>query len=256
MTRSSIDNMDTGTNTLLVQQNAFRYLYLISGRLAEVWGEYAPKGRDVFHHPINGEDALIFPVRTARREGRIRSVAIPFKKEPWAEILYEFFLENEDGNPFDIGHINETSRTYLQNIVKSVFHNHQWSRSEYVRRNTYEATDDQIIKVKQEDGVPYYLIEYPNEERYWKTEPVITATSLSEEKWRDFTCMHLREQRIVEIRSIFSFSDAQIYTYSGLWHETTKRSNVIEWDNIEPISERILEPLKGLASLYFYKFST
>ena len=57
LTRYAIDNMTVDTRVDYIHQNAFRYLYLTAGNISEVWGKYAPKGRDVFNSPINGEDA-------------------------------------------------------------------------------------------------------------------------------------------------------------------------------------------------------
>jgi len=75
----------------LKYMNALRYQYLICGRVSEVCGKYAPIGTDARIVEFEGEEAVLFPVRTAKRSGKIRPVALPLKYEPWARALVGWF---------------------------------------------------------------------------------------------------------------------------------------------------------------------
>jgi len=75
----------------LSHKNALRYEYLICGRVSEVCGPFGPRGTDASIVDINGEEAILFPVKTAKRGGKLRPVALPLKYEPWARALAGWF---------------------------------------------------------------------------------------------------------------------------------------------------------------------
>jgi len=81
-------------------------VYLYAGRISEVVGASSPSdktlargpiGKDVrFDTYVNGpieEPAVIFTVRTAKRNGLRRLVALPLNYEPWAKEVADYFLE-------------------------------------------------------------------------------------------------------------------------------------------------------------------
>lgn len=86
---------------------ALQYTYLIAGRSCETVGRgsngepaYGPRGEDArletFRWKGPGEvwfdeEVVVFTVKTAKRGGRPRSVAVPTKYEPWARPVYEYF---------------------------------------------------------------------------------------------------------------------------------------------------------------------
>jgi len=47
-------------------------------------------------------DAAVFTIRTAKRDGKIRKIALPFEKkfEPWTEQLYNYYLEHGSDKVF------------------------------------------------------------------------------------------------------------------------------------------------------------
>jgi len=89
----SVDDIRNRVDSLgkLKYMNALRYQYLICGRVSEVCGNYAPIGTDAHIVEFEGEEAILFPVRTAKRNGKIRPVALPLKYEPWARALVGWF---------------------------------------------------------------------------------------------------------------------------------------------------------------------
>jgi hypothetical protein len=65
-----------------------------------------PTGQDVkletFEIGDIKSEAAIFTVRTAKRDGKIRKIALPLEKkfEPWTEQLYNYFLEQGNDKCF------------------------------------------------------------------------------------------------------------------------------------------------------------
>jgi len=87
-----------------VIRGALMYQLMICGRSAEVVGKYGPRGSDARIVEFDGEEAVLFPVRTAKRGGRLRPVALPLRYEPYAEELYEFFQESGDDPVFPVSY--------------------------------------------------------------------------------------------------------------------------------------------------------
>jgi hypothetical protein len=75
--------------------------YMFAGRISEVIGKSSPKDNTVARGPrgtdvrmdvyANGEEAVVFTVKTAKRAGKIRNVALPVKYEEWAMKIKEYF---------------------------------------------------------------------------------------------------------------------------------------------------------------------
>ena len=61
------------------------------------------------------EPAVVFTVRTAKRKGMVRSVAIPVQYDPWAELLYKYFREAGDSLVFPF------TRQFLYDKAKREF---------------------------------------------------------------------------------------------------------------------------------------
>jgi len=235
-------------------QMALKYIYITAGRLSEVYGNYSPMGRDTFIHPIMGEDAVIFLVKTARRQGLYRVIAVPLKKEKWASELHSFFRKKLLNNPFDIGETIDTSQRYLQWKAENLFdkYGHEMRRAPYKRIRTIDA-GNQVVDEDVVDGKKRYLIEYPNKERHWHPDKVMKITEIVEEKPKPFRIMHLREQREKELKKKHYFSIEQARTYLGL-KQATRITNLIEYDGIEPIKGKTLEEIVRIAKTYYLKF--
>lgn len=79
-----------------------RTAFLYAGRISEVVGKVSPsdstvargpRGTDASFDQIDGHDAVLFKVRTAKRKGLERVIALPTECESWALPLYEYFKE-------------------------------------------------------------------------------------------------------------------------------------------------------------------
>lgn len=255
-TRKTIENMEIRNPYDIKFQLSLKYLYLIAGRLAEVYGTHSPLGRDTLIREIYGENAIIFLVKTARRKGLYRVIAVPEKKEPWALELFGFFRskENLNKNPFDIGHSMDTSRKYMQKRAGELFdtHGHEMSREPYPRIKKVDASDS-VIKTELRDGKAMYLIEYPDGERHWHEEKIMKFSYTEHEQPKRFRLKHLREQRENELRNKYNFSDEQARTYLGL-KQNTRITNLIRYDGVEPIEDKILQEIEDIVKTYYKQF--
>ena len=219
-TREKIDGMPETSKEKLIYKNAFRYLYLIAGRLSEIVGKYAPTGSDAHYKVIQGHKAVIFPVKTARHQGGFRPVVLPFSKkyEEWTEPLYEWFNSHQTSNPFDLGNIIKAQRKYFvryyQWEAEKIFKDHEWRREEYLRNREIKKT----IK-------------------------------------KPFTLMRFRDQRIRELRDIFNFSDEDIRIYVGLSQPPSfsRIPSLLTPSHQEPVKELNYQILESMAKNYFTK---
>lgn len=218
-TREKIESMPETTDEEEIYKNGFRYLYLIAGRISELVGTYAPKGTDPQLKRINGIDAVIFPIRTARRQGGWRPVLLPYSKkyEEWTEPLYNWFKKHGSSNPFDLEEYSNAQKKYFARYfqwkAEEVFTDHEWRREIYLKNGEIE-----------------------------------------EAKNKEFTLMRLRDQRIRELRDNFNFYGEEIRIYTGLSQLRFDRmSRLFTPSPNEPLEEPIYNLLIERASGYFEK---
>jgi len=250
-----IDDMPSKKEKDEKYRNAFRYLYLIAGWVSQIAGDYEPKGSDATLVNIDGVKAVMFPVKTARREGRIRPVAIPINPyyEPWAESLYVWFKRNEDENPFG----GLSMRSY-QRQASIVFDGLEWPIEKYSKTIYGEVDETKIIRIRNNDGIKEYLVEYDDGERHWVQNPLTKRETVVEEKhWNPFSLTSLRHLRIFELKYFYEFSKGDIETFTGLSGMAIKNSYpsaLNRYQFVEPSNGKLhLEHLKFQASSYFRK---
>lgn len=83
-----------------------------------------PSGNDVKLETFEIGDiktqAAIFTVRTAKRDGKIRKIALPMEKtyEPWAEQLYGYYREHEEDKVFPF--TRQKAWEYANNTFKGL----------------------------------------------------------------------------------------------------------------------------------------
>ncbi len=98
-----------------------------------------PSGSDVKLETFEmGEikaEAAIFTVRTAKRDGKIRKIALPLEKmyEPWTEKLYNYYLERGDNKVFPF--TRQKAWEYSQEIFSGL----SYPIEKYSQFNSQEA---------------------------------------------------------------------------------------------------------------------
>lgn len=254
-TRQRIEDMNTSKKNGKLYQNAFRYIFLIAGNVSEITSKYPPLGRDAIKTKMKNIDAVIFPVKTARRKGRIRPIALPCNPlyERWTDTLYSWFSVHDDAQPF--GGLNMRS---FQREAIEVFKGLAWPVEEYTKTVYVEPEKSRIILERtRQDDVREYLVEYPNLERRWVENPRIQLkTELTDKHWRPFSLLSLRQQRIRDLKYYYEFTDDQIRTFTGLSSmdpNNRKSSSLDRYNWVNPSEEHQLSALKFAAESYFEK---
>lgn len=254
--RDRIDGLPTTHGSSIVYQNAFRYLYLTAGRVSEITGPLAPKGTHATRVNIRGDDAVIFAVKTARRRGRIRPIALPMNPlfERWTAPLFNWFQAHEDSEPFG----SLVGRSY-QRMSRIVFEGLKWPVEDYHKAVYSEAEDSKIIFERSRDGIREYLVEYPSLERKWVTDPKIqVGTVVKERHWNDFSLQSLRHQRIRELKYFYRFTDEEVRLYTGLTSVGSKKTTpytLDRYDYVNPSDEVFKEELIYAAQSYYEKLN-
>lgn len=99
-------------------------LYLKAGRVSESIGVktprdnttvYGPNGSDAQLEDIDGHEAVILQVRTAKRKGKTRLIALPTETEPLAKPLYNYYKSAGDEAVFPM------TRQWVWAQAKTVF---------------------------------------------------------------------------------------------------------------------------------------
>ena len=94
-------------------RNLFRYQYQVLGRISEVAGKYMPRRDEHLITEYEGEEFVLFIVKTAKRKGRLRPCPRPLstKYDPWTKEVLDY-IEAGDEYPFALHENVETSKTY------------------------------------------------------------------------------------------------------------------------------------------------
>lgn len=252
--RTRINKMDTQIRHGKIYQNAFRFLYLTAGNISEVTGKYAPLGSDAITTDIAEEEAVIFPIKTARRKGRIRPVALPldYKYEPWSKILLNWFSVHENAHPF-----GGLSMRAVQRISSQIFQGLMWPVEQYDKVIRERVDDSKIIRERgKSEGTMEYLVEYDDYTRRWVEDPtVMVKTETQPQHWRPFSLISLRHQRIRELKYFYGFTDEQMRIYTGLTSQNSDSrvySVLDRYDWVNPSDDApTIEALRFAASSYF-----
>ena len=80
---------------------AYKYQYEILGRISEVAGKYMPNREQHRVVDYEGEEFVLFIVKTAKRKAYLRPCGRPLdtKYDPWAKEVMEY-IESSDEYPF------------------------------------------------------------------------------------------------------------------------------------------------------------
>lgn len=255
--RERIDNMFTARPRGKVYQNAIKFVYLTASRVSEIAGEYAPMGRDAIRTEINGVEAVLFRIQTARRKGRVRPVAIPLKHEPWAESLLKWFEVYDDSPPFG----SLTMRSF-QREAGLIFNGLMWPVEDYQKVVYVDTSSLKIIDERHKaGGMKEYLVEFPDKERRWVDDPKVRVdTIIKEHHLRPFSMQSLRQLRFWELRNIYHFSDSQLNVFTGSARSVTDLRFPLSLDgytkDTPKTEEEQIEALKVSASIYFKNLLT
>lgn len=231
---------------------AFKYQYLIAGRVSEVCGKYAPLGCHAYHVEINDEEAVLFGVLTARSKRPLyRAVAVPLKYEPWAKDLLKWFRKNPNQNPFIFVKKENpkprTNDTYMIREAKKIFKNLTWRIPEYFRSIKNFSNDEKnLMMVLELASRGEVQVEYRPPKTISKVEPEHSAA---------FTSLALRYVRAFELLTVYNFTPIDLSIYGG-WKPSTlslMTPSMLDRYRLFESPKPDKKILKSMASIYFKK---
>ena len=178
--------------------------YLYAGRISEVVGKASPGDNTVARGPVgsdarldfykNGnveEECVIFSVKTAKREGLIRNIALPLNFEPWAKKVYDYFKDFRE---------------------KTVFPFTRQKVGSYVRENKVFA------------GLEYPIEKYVVVK---KTLELKKEVIQRERHMRAYNLHALRHSRASELIEYYGFDGFNLATYGGWLYRTAARTSSV-----------------------------
>lgn len=260
---------------------AFMFQLLICGRISEVCGKYAPIGTDFiemeFNVPIYKDvtlegkkytiveptdiKAVMFIVKTAKREGRLRPCALPLdpKYEPWTQPILDYFVSSGKSYPFMFHEKFEHSIRYAQWEAEEAFNGLEWPMVKYTRANDIPYTPKMVLTKRYGDtGYEEYLIELEDGSRYWTySKKFVKQPEKIQARWKPFRSHSLRKRREVTLTMDYGF-DGIDSAYFGGWTESGKDKSIpvalkhyLHMDLTS--AEESLVLLKKMAGRYFHK---
>jgi hypothetical protein len=171
-------------------------VYLKAGRISESISRkcpsdtttvYGPKGTDATTEDIDGHEAVIFRVKTAKRNGKERLIALPTETEPWAKPLFEYYKQAKDKAVFPF------TRQFIWTQAKEIFKGFTYPITSYKIKS--EAGQLELVKehhkrftlhglrhVRATELVRFYHFRAEDLAAYcgWKLSTVTKSTSVME----------------------------------------------------------------------------
>jgi hypothetical protein len=211
---------------------AFAYQYLIAGRISEVCGHYGPQSTEYLETDFDGEPAVMFIVKTAKRKGRLRPVAVPMNPEyePWTQPVLDYYKKQE-GHVFRFAENWKTSIRYMQWEAEKAFEGMEWPMVEYTVKVGEEIDPKTNEKKNIMEKVP--------------------------PRWKDVTSHVCRKRRALTLLYDYEFDGVDLGIYGG-WTLSSQAEEMPpalkSYLHLDPSSSRESEKLlKKMAGRYFHK---
>lgn len=243
-------------------RHGFMAEYLWLGRVSEVYGKYMPRKTDVILTDFDGVEAAMFIVKTAKRKGMLRPVAIPMSKEyePFAEPVYEYMVNSKEEYPFALHENKETSKKYAMTAAKKMFDGLWWPMIDYTRSTIVPYMKDMVISQQyNKKGLDQYLVEFADGSRVWTTDKEIAHINAKvESRWKPCTSHVCRKRRTLTVAMNYLF-DGLDRAIIGGWTEKSQDGSVADalkhymFLDLSEMDGSMVELLKMLAKRYFKK---
>jgi hypothetical protein len=170
-------------------------LYLKAGRISEsisikapadTTTVYGPVGTDANIEDIEGHEAVVIQVKTAKRKGKERLIALPVETEPWAKLLYNYYRSFGDQPVFPF------TRQYIWVKAKELFEGFSYEILAYSIRkddvleerpiHNLRATLHFLRHLRATELVRFYHFKAEDLAAYcgWKLQTVSHASSVME----------------------------------------------------------------------------
>lgn len=197
-------------------RNAFKYMFLVAGRVSEVCGIYAPYGSHAYRCEIEGEEAVLFAVKTARKKKNpFRAAALPLNREPWARDVLGYFERTPDENPFIFMKkrpFNPRSNVRkFQWKAEEVFSDLEWPIPKYTVTRKKVSDNDQFGFIFELANRGQVKLDYT---------PPSTESDTTDEHKRNFTSMSIRYMRAFDLLLNYRFNPIELSIFGG-WKTST-----------------------------------
>jgi hypothetical protein len=249
----------------------FMAQYLWLGRVSEVFGKYMPT-KDSYRlttfkifkpdETVEEVEAVMFIVKTAKRKGLLRPVALPLdeKYEPWTRLLYEYMRDNDQEYPFSLSDDPETSKKYAMTEAKKMFRGLWYPYADYTKGVVVPYKQDMVLdKRYDKKGYDEYLVELPDGSRAWtNNRETVTVNVKIEPRWKPCRSHVCRKRRNLTLAMNYKF-EALDRSIIGGWTEKSQDSNVPDAQkyymtlDLSEIDESVVEMLKMQSDRYFEK---
>jgi hypothetical protein len=249
----------------------FLYEYLTACRVTEVFGKYAPQTRHCFNLHIDGEPAVLFVVKTAKKNTKrgwlLRPALLPLspKYEPLVKVVRDYIndCKNEHGEnyyPFMLAPNPETSKRYAEAYMKTLFKEHRWFFVDYIR-NAY-AHPSLGYTIDPQTRIHKLLTEeearsHGDKITFKKRADWVPVSIRIESRWKPVNTNELRKIRLRELEQVYELETKEINTYAGWRQQVAQvarhyiKKNELELDiNEDPGLPRILA---AMGKPYFRK---
>ena len=244
------------------RRHGFMLEYLALGRVSEIFGKYMPCKTDVILTDFDGVEAVMFIIKTAKRKGMLRPVAVPLNKEyePFAEPVYEYMVNSRDEYPFALHENVETSKKYAMTAAKKMFSGYWWPMIDYTRSTAVPYTQDMVIKQDfTKKGQDQYLVQFEDGSRVWTTNTEIAYVNVKiASRWKPCTSHVNRKRRTLTLAMNYLF-DGLDRAIIGGWTEKSQDGSVADalkhymFLDLSEMDASMVELLKMLAKRYFKK---
>lgn len=198
----------------------FKYQYEVLGRISEVAGKYMPHVDDHQIVDIEGEEFVMWIVKTAKRKGRLRPCARPLntKYDPWAKEVYDY-MQTYDDYPFKLHEKISTSKTYAMTAARNMFDGLWWPMIDYTRSSEREYTEDMVVPEAtrwSKQGFKERLVVFPDGMRGWTRRPdVVTFGMKVEERWNPCISHVIRKRGIMTLMNDYGLDGIGIGYFAG-----------------------------------------
>lgn len=243
----------------------FLYEYLIAGRICEVCGKYAPQRKHTIELKVDGEPALMFVVKTAKRKTKrgwtLRPATVPLNPEyePLTRKVYDYIKTFQpEEYPFMLAKNPETSKRYAEAYAKEIFTKYHWHFVPYTRSAfadpslgyTYDLQTRRRKMLLEEEAKAY-----GEKVSYQRMPGGVPVSILIEGRWKGVNTHEFRKVRLRDLERPYYFDSTDLNYYAG-WESKDREKAAAARHYLELDLDESSENIRILADMskrYFRK---
>ena len=209
---------------------ALLYEYLSAGRSVEVSGKYQPKRKHAIALNVDGESAVLFAHKTAKRKTDqgwlLRPILLPLNGayDPLVKRVYDYMREfDPEENPFRLSDSDRVSCDNLRGYAAQVFDGLNWFFVDYTRSGFTDPSlgynYDPIARKREQ--IPEEIFKGHGDKASYTRHPGWTPVAVQmPAHWREANTHELRKLRLRDLE-VYGFTGEETNIYAG-WDEKEK----------------------------------